>query len=313
MAILEVVNEPVISWLIRVFTFKNILIAFWGYLLFGALYQVIFYRFFHPLKDFPGPFWWSVTRLPLAWTNFWDTELDSQMKMIKKYGMSQTKTLSVLIVPGKIVRISPTLLLVSTAKTLPLIYHRTAKKTPHYTLFSFGPEGTIFHMWEHADYAARAKTVAGIYSARSRMPKTEATIDKHSTAWTEKLSESFAANGECFDIAKWVQYLTMDIIIDLLFGEEHKLGFVENGKDMLGLCYGFKIALPFYGIVCRMYPFWTWLNTTIVGRIFDYNMLHGDFTIGRQNRFVDRVVKCRLGEIREGKMEEKKWDDMLQA
>lgn len=92
---------------------------------------------------------------------------------------------------GKTVRITPTMLLVSTASTLPAIYYRTAKKTPHYTLFSFGAEGTIFHMWEHSDYVNRAKTVAGIYTSRAHMPSTERVMDSNILEWTVKLRNQF--------------------------------------------------------------------------------------------------------------------------
>jgi hypothetical protein len=54
------------------------------------LIQIIFYRFIHPLKDFPGPFWWGVTRIPLAWNNFWDTEISTERKLIAKYGIKLT-------------------------------------------------------------------------------------------------------------------------------------------------------------------------------------------------------------------------------
>ena len=55
--------------------------------------QIIYYRFIHPFKDFPGPFWWGVTRIPLAWNNFWDTEIATERKLIAKYG---TKPIDIL-------------------------------------------------------------------------------------------------------------------------------------------------------------------------------------------------------------------------
>ncbi|KAE8443394.1 hypothetical protein EG329_001953 [Mollisiaceae sp. DMI_Dod_QoI] len=278
------------------FTFLNLFIVLVILVLLNFSRQIVYYRFFHPLKEFPGPFWWGVTRIPLAWSSFWGKEIQRETELVKKY--------------GNIVRISPTMLLISTAKTLPLVYHRTARKTPHYTLFSFGPERTVFHMWEHSDYADRAKIVAGIYSSRAHMRSTEETMDRHLVEWIEKL-KSFAELGKVFDVGEWVQFYTSDTILELAFGDQFQLGYVEKGKDVLGISHGFKSALPFYGMVCRLYPFFTWLNTTLVGRFFEWFMLHGDFQIGNMTRYVDKCMKARLAEMKEGGAEKR--NDMLQS
>lgn len=301
---LDTMEAPL--FLVDLLTIRNLLLLFLVYIVPKATYQIVYYRLFHPLKDFSGPFWWSVTRLPLAWSNFTNSEISSCQQLIKEYGSFSPRPYTHPPTnPGPIVRISPNLLLVSTASTLPLIYHRTARKTPHYTLFSWGKEGTAFHMWEHADHAARAKTVAGIYSTRAHMKSTEECMDRNVAAWLQKIE----GIGEV-DLGEWVQFLTMDVIIELAFGNENALGFVEKGKDVGGLCKGFKDALPFYGLVCRLHPFWTWLNTTWAGRFFDWFMLHGDYQMGRTNGFVHRMCKKKLKELEMGV--EKK-DDMLQA
>ncbi|KAF8855753.1 hypothetical protein BDZ45DRAFT_746193 [Acephala macrosclerotiorum] len=49
------------------------------------LCQIVHYRFFHPLKEFPGLFWWGVTRIPLAWSNFWGQEIQRETELAKKY------------------------------------------------------------------------------------------------------------------------------------------------------------------------------------------------------------------------------------
>ena len=171
-------------------------------------------------------------------------------------------------------------------------------------------------MLSHADYVSRAKTVAGIYSSRARMPSTEESMDNHLVAWTRKLasimparSPSLQKNG--FDIAPWVQYLTMDVIIELVFGKEQGLGFVENGEDVFDLCGSFKYGLPIYGIVCRMYPFFNWLDTTLFGRFLDWYMFRFDDQIGPLARFVHRVLNRRLKVEREG--QKVKENDMLQS
>lgn len=44
-------------------TLSNISISILTILLVQAASQVIYYRLFSPIKQFPGPFWGSVTRL----------------------------------------------------------------------------------------------------------------------------------------------------------------------------------------------------------------------------------------------------------
>jgi hypothetical protein len=47
-------------------SFRNILLALLGYFVARVVYQIVYYRYFHPLSKFPGPFWASVTRLWIA-------------------------------------------------------------------------------------------------------------------------------------------------------------------------------------------------------------------------------------------------------
>lgn len=63
-------------------------LVFWGFAYFALrfIYQIVYYRFFHPLSAFPGPFWGSVTRLWIAWHNLQETELKTIYDLTKKYG-----------------------------------------------------------------------------------------------------------------------------------------------------------------------------------------------------------------------------------
>lgn len=68
------------------FTFLNVIFGLLVYLLFIITKQIIKYRFFSPIKDFPGPFLGSVTRLWLAWHNLRETELAAVQALHKRYG-----------------------------------------------------------------------------------------------------------------------------------------------------------------------------------------------------------------------------------
>jgi hypothetical protein len=45
---------------------RNLVLAVFGYFVARVVYQIVYYRYFHPLSRFPGPFWGSVTRLWIA-------------------------------------------------------------------------------------------------------------------------------------------------------------------------------------------------------------------------------------------------------
>jgi hypothetical protein len=46
--------------------FRNLVLTVFGYFVARVVYQIVYYRYFHPLSKFPGPFWGSVTRLWIA-------------------------------------------------------------------------------------------------------------------------------------------------------------------------------------------------------------------------------------------------------
>lgn len=71
-------------------TSRNVVLAVIGYLVFSVLYQIVYYRWFHPLSKFPGPFWASVTRLWIAYHNLKEDECQVAQDLHKKYGQYQS-------------------------------------------------------------------------------------------------------------------------------------------------------------------------------------------------------------------------------
>lgn len=67
-------------------TVTNLFLSFIAYIVFKIIYQIVYYRFFHPLAKFPGPFWASVTRLWITWENLKETEYLTCYELSKKYG-----------------------------------------------------------------------------------------------------------------------------------------------------------------------------------------------------------------------------------
>ena len=63
------------------------LLAVGTWVLYKWLYQIVYYRFFHPLKIFPGLFWGSVTRLWLGYRCVKVDECEVVIDLHKKHGM----------------------------------------------------------------------------------------------------------------------------------------------------------------------------------------------------------------------------------
>ena len=69
-------------------TVTNVILSLVAYVTLKFAWQAIYYRFFSPLANFPGPFWGSVTRLWIAWHNLQETEVPTVYALAKKYGWS---------------------------------------------------------------------------------------------------------------------------------------------------------------------------------------------------------------------------------
>lgn len=57
-----------------------------AYILLSFAYQIVYYRFLHPLRDFPGPFWASVTRLWITYHNVKGDEPMTFQQLHRRYG-----------------------------------------------------------------------------------------------------------------------------------------------------------------------------------------------------------------------------------
>ncbi|KAI0845509.1 flavonoid 3',5'-hydroxylase [Daldinia vernicosa] len=246
------------------------------------LYQIIYYRFLHPLSSFPGPFWGSVTRLWLTYHHVKATELQVFESLHKKH--------------GPVIRITPTMLIVSDATKLPEIYSRYAEKSQHYITGSFGETESIFNIYDHAAHARLRKIAAAPY-AYSNVKKMEPLVDAIVRKWLEKLDHRFAATGEKFDFAPWAVYMAYDIISEIGFGEP--IGFIEQEKDVDGLIQGFHDCLVPFGVMARLYPLTKWIKKTPMGRYLVASPEH-ESGAGVLMRLRDRLVQKRYDDIKAG-------------
>lgn len=265
-----------------ILTFTNLALVSIGYVFWSVAYQVIYYRFFHPLAKFPGNFWGSVTRLWITYHNVKEDECATYESLHKEH--------------GPVIRITPTMLLVSDATKLPVIYSRNANKSQHYITGSFGKDESLFNMQESSVHARFRRIAAAPYSF-SNIKKMEPLIDNRIQEWVDKLEDKFAATGDKFDFAPWAVFMAYDVISEVGFGAP--FGFVEQGKDVEGLIQGFHDGLVPFGIMARLWPFTNWIKSTFLGKYLVATP-EQDSGIGTLMRFRDRLIEKRYKDIEAG-------------
>lgn len=71
-------------------SFTGLSLVLVGYIVLSFAFQIIKYRFFHPLAKFPGTFFGSVTRLWITYHNVKGDECETFQKLHKKHGKIST-------------------------------------------------------------------------------------------------------------------------------------------------------------------------------------------------------------------------------
>ncbi|MCJ1298322.1 hypothetical protein MMC08_001111 [Hypocenomyce scalaris] len=275
-------------------TARNGFLVAAAFLVYKVVSQLIYYRFFHPLRKFPGPFLASVTRAWIGWHCYQQTELETIYKLHEKH--------------GPVLRITPTLLLVSDSTKLPLIYHRLANKSDHYVTGAFGRDESVFNMKEHRTHAKFRKHIAGPYSF-TNIKKMEPLIDCRMQEWVDVMSDQFEKTGKSFDLCDWAVYMAYDIVSEIGFGAP--FGFVTAGYDVGGLIQGFHDGMTVFGLLGRFHPFTSWVKKTWAGEKYLVAKPEDNSGIGVLMRYRDKLLEQRVNDIKQGKTGERV--DLLQT
>jgi hypothetical protein len=190
------------------------------YLIFGIasafiilqfVWQVVYYHFFHPLSNFPGPFWGGATRIWLAYQHWTGAEMVTLKMLHDKYGMCLFFLTTLLLVCrddltpwsiGPVIRVTPTMLLVSDSTKLPEMYNRRADKSEYYITPSFGPVENILVTRDHQSHMQLRKVMAGPYSI-SNVKKLEYLVDARVGRWFERIQDLFVSPGKAVDFTNW--------------------------------------------------------------------------------------------------------------
>ncbi len=195
-------------------------LQFVGLAIVAALLSISVYnRYFHPLRNIPGPFWASITPLWYYWQILNGRWENYQRPIHQKY--------------GPMVRLTPYHVQVADAKEVETIYgpKQNFLKSDFYGPFDAGlsPRPDNFAVIDDKVHSARRRAVAHIYT-QAAVLQYEPCVDRV-IALFEKQVEQFRKTGETFDIALWLRRYTFDVVGEIFYGREGGFGFIRDNFD----------------------------------------------------------------------------------
>ncbi|EHY53724.1 hypothetical protein HRR83_003937 [Exophiala dermatitidis] len=185
----------------------------------------IYNRYFHPLKDFPGPFWASVTSLWYCRAVRCGRGDDYQLPIHKKY--------------GTFVRLAPNLVQISDPAAIETIYGPKHEFVKGDFYLGFNPKISKrqdnFTEANEAAHTRRRRTVAHLYT-QAAVLEYEPCVDRCIALFYKRMEE-FAASGAVTDMAVWLRKYTFDIIGEIFYGREGGFGFIRDNIDYNNWCH----------------------------------------------------------------------------
>ncbi|KAJ9610743.1 hypothetical protein H2200_005520 [Cladophialophora chaetospira] len=191
-----------------------------------VLGRVVYNRFFHPLKDIPGPFWASITSLWYFRAVRYGRGEDHQLPLHKKY--------------GKFVRITPNQVQIMDATALDTIYGTKYEftKDEFYSSFitNINPKRIDgFSERDEAKHTERRRMIAHVYT-QGAVLEYEPCVDRVITLFHQQM-ERFAASRDTFDMSVWLRKYTFDVIGEMYYGREGGFGFIRDDIDYNQWCF----------------------------------------------------------------------------
>lgn len=194
----------------------------------------VYNRWFHPLKDVPGPFWASVT-------GWW-------YALAVRSGKGEKYQRAIHDRYGHMVRIAPNLVSLSDVHEIPMVYgsRPVFPKTSFYDSFVSGisTRRDTFSEREESKHHDRRRTVAPLYTQANVLSEArEAAIDSLIILFRERMTE-VARRGEFVDMSAWLRKYAFDVIGVLFYGRRDGFGFIRDGRDHNGWCYLLDVMPP---------------------------------------------------------------------
>ncbi|EHY53163.1 hypothetical protein HRR83_005992 [Exophiala dermatitidis] len=178
----------------------------------------LYNRYSSPLRQFPGPFLASCTRLWKVWSVWTGKNEQHQIALHKKY--------------GPVVRIAPNEVSFSSPDAAIELF-KTGKgfhKTDFYGVFPPPENPDIFTETREAVHGVKKRYAATPYSLASMMQSTPR-IEETERLLIRKL-DGFADGKTICDLGDWLHYFAFDVLGEVAFSSN--FGFLEAGVDVDG-------------------------------------------------------------------------------
>ncbi|KAL2060790.1 hypothetical protein VTL71DRAFT_8842 [Oculimacula yallundae] len=182
-----------------------------GYYVATVIYNV----YFHPLRNFPGPFWWRATHIPWAWHGFRGTLTRRICELQREYR-------------GTVLRVAPNELHFFRSQAWNDIYgHKSPSgntgnlpKTLQRTRETVNGATNVFITGDRETHRRMRRLLAHAFSDKAlteQLPLINTYIDLLITNLRQKASQG--SGSAIVDVVQWYNFTTFDIIGDLTFGE----------------------------------------------------------------------------------------------
>ncbi|KAM0799194.1 cytochrome P450 [Usnea florida] len=198
-----------IPWIV----FVACLVSYVIYLATVILYNI----FFHPLRHFPGPVFWTSNRLPWAWNVFFGNLPRAVSKLHARYGDV------VRVAPDELSLIDPSAWkdIMAAHKGRPLM-----QKDPLALIRSTTNAESIINVVSDGEHSRMRRVLAHAFSEKA-MREQEPLIQEYIDLFMKSLHTAAAKGPQ--NMVSWYEFIAFDIIGDLTFGQSLKC--ISNGNS----------------------------------------------------------------------------------
>ena len=170
--------------------------------------QVLYAFVLSPVRHVPGPFWSRVSSIPYRWATFQIRRSAYAQSLIEKY--------------GPIVVIAPDQIHTTDDQAMKIIYDRSSIKTQFYV--GMGSWKGVISTLGKLDYASAEPSRRNLIQCfqNRNLEALSEHINRHVFQFVDIMKRE-AAKGENVDGVIWFRLLALDVVTDVLWGEDTDL------------------------------------------------------------------------------------------
>ncbi|KAJ5766345.1 uncharacterized protein N7511_003961, partial [Penicillium nucicola] len=249
-------------------------------LLFWVSYSIVYAFWISPLRHFPGPKLWAISRIPMG------------ISVLRGHNHLDITALHARYGPA--IRISPGELAFNTAQSFRDIYgYRPGgcfqKDRNHY----LPPVNGVDHLLcavDDADYTRQKRLLAHAFSDKALRDQ-EGLIRGYVDTLINKLRLGVKHEDSLVDLKSWMNFTTFDITGDLMFGESFDCLNNSQLHPWIELIFGSLKLLAFYTVFNQFPSIKRILDLLIPAEFKQKSQEHFDLTAQK----VDRRLEKRMG------------------